>query len=194
MVSTGDRDAVLVVDDEPASVELLRISLSEEFEVYTATAGDAALDVLAAHPEIAVAVIDQRMPGMTGTGADPAHRMSPIPIWCASSSPATATSIRLIDAINAGRVYRYLTKPWDVDELLATVRQGARDAPPRRWRTCVCRRSSSRPTRDFVRRTPTFSREAKGRHRFDEIVGSSAALRELSTSSSASLGQRHARC
>jgi CheY-like chemotaxis protein len=67
MMATAPEQALLVVDDEPASVDLLRITLGMDQRVYTATDGRTALQLLAAHPEIALAIIDQRMPGMTGT-------------------------------------------------------------------------------------------------------------------------------
>jgi DNA-binding NtrC family response regulator len=61
------RAALLVVDDEPASVDLLDVTLGRDYTVHTATDGRSALAILAAHPEIALAVIDQRMPEMSGT-------------------------------------------------------------------------------------------------------------------------------
>jgi len=116
-------EAVLVVDDEPSSVNVLRISLSRQYPVFTAGGGEEALGLLAQHPEIAVAIIDQRMPGMSGTE---------LIRQTASSHPNLIRIIltgytdidSLIEAINAGQVYRYLTKPWNKDELLGVVRQG----------------------------------------------------------------------
>src|SRR4029453_6849834 len=59
--------SILVVDDEPASVNLLRITLGMDYTVHTATDGPSALGLLAAQPDIAVGIIDQRSPGMPGT-------------------------------------------------------------------------------------------------------------------------------
>lgn len=81
---TCDHAAILVVDDDPASTSLLRITLGMDHTVYTANSGEAGLELLAAHPEIALAIIDQRMPGMTGTGS-PGAPSSPIRISYGSS-------------------------------------------------------------------------------------------------------------
>src|SRR5512139_2325681 len=115
--------SILVVDDEPASVNLLRITLGMDFTVHTATDGEAALEVLAAQPDIGVAIIDQRMPGMSGTELIQ-RTVEPYPHLIRIILTGYTDIESLIQAINAGRVYRYLTKPWNRDELLATVRQG----------------------------------------------------------------------
>jgi DNA-binding NtrC family response regulator len=115
--------SILVVDDEPASVNLLRITLGMEHTVYTATDGPGALALLAAQPDIAVAIIDQRMPGMSGTELIQ-QTIDDYPHLVRIILTGYTDIDSLIQAINAGRVYRYLTKPWNRDELLVTVRQG----------------------------------------------------------------------
>ena len=115
--------AVLVLDDEPSSVNLLRITLGMDYTVHTATDGETALALLAQHPEIALAIIDQRMPGMTGTEFIQ-RTMEPYPDLVRIILTGYTDIDSLIQAINAGRVYRYLTKPWAKEELLVTVRQG----------------------------------------------------------------------
>jgi DNA-binding NtrC family response regulator len=115
--------AILVVDDEPSSVNLLRITLGLEFTVYTATDGPSALALLAEHPDIAVAIIDQRMPDMSGTEFI-RQTIEPYPHLVRIILTGYTDIDSLIEAINAGRVYRYLTKPWNKDDLLVAVRQG----------------------------------------------------------------------
>lgn len=116
-------EAVLIVDDEPASVNVLRISLARQGPVFTANSGEEALGVLKQHPEIAVAIIDQRMPGMSGTELIRQTSVShPNLIRIILTGYTDIDS--LIEAINVGQVYRYLTKPWNKDELLGVVRQG----------------------------------------------------------------------
>jgi DNA-binding NtrC family response regulator len=117
------RQAILVVDDEPASVSLLRIALRGEHPVYTATDGERALQALADHPEIALAIIDQRMPGMSGTEFIQ-RTIEPYPHLVRIILTGYTDIESLIEAINAGRVYRYLTKPWKTEELQVTVHQG----------------------------------------------------------------------
>jgi len=114
--------SILVVDDEPASVRAVARVLADEYRVLTATSAAAGLDLLGAEP-VALMVVDQRMPGMPGTELL-AH--------CAARQPDIIrvlltgyTDIEtLLEAINAGHVYYYLTKPWEPHELRLVVRRG----------------------------------------------------------------------
>jgi two-component system response regulator HupR/HoxA len=175
MMATAPEQALLVVDDEPASVDLLRITLGMDQRVYTATDGRTALQLLAAHPEIALAIIDQRMPGMTGTELIQ-RTVEPYPDLVRIILTGYTDVESLIDAINAGRVYRYLTKPWHKDELVATVRQGLeihRLAHENRQLQQDLQTANERLRVENVH----LKREARGRYRFEDITGSSAALR-----------------
>jgi two-component system response regulator HupR/HoxA len=177
MTSVAMPHAVLVVDDEPASVGLIRITLGQEYQVHTATDGEAALGILDAHPEMAVAIIDQRMPGMTGT--ELLRRTSEthphlVRIILTGYSDIEA----LIEAINKGRVYRYLTKPWNRDELLATVRQAAE----LHALTVANLRLQADLTAANERlrfENAGLQREARGKYRFADLVGTSPALRRV---------------
>jgi len=172
---TAPEPAILVVDDELASVDLLRITLGMHHPVLTATDGTAALALLEAHPEIAVAIIDQRMPDMTGTELIQ-RTVEPYPDLVRIILTGYTDVESLIAAINAGRVYRYLTKPWHMDELTATVRQGlevARLARENQRLQADLHAANERLRVENVQ----LRREARGRHRLDEIVGTSAALR-----------------
>src|SRR5262245_59352392 len=110
--------SILVVDDEPASVNLLRITLGMDYTVHTATDGPSALGLLATQPDIAVAIVDQRMPGMSGTELIQ-QTIDAYPHLVRIILTGYTDIDSLIQAINAGSVYRYLTKPWNRDELLA---------------------------------------------------------------------------
>jgi two-component system response regulator HupR/HoxA len=169
--------AILVVDDEPASVELIRITLGLEFPVHTATSGERALQILAEHPEIALAIIDQRMPGMTGTEFIQ-RTVDPYPNLVRVILTGFTDVESLIEAINAGRVYRYLTKPWKKDELTGVVRQGLelhRLAMDNLRLQEELQEANARLTVENAK----LKREAKERHRFDEIVGSSPSLERM---------------
>jgi len=169
--------AILVVDDEPASVNLLRITLGMDYVVHTATDGRAALALLAEHPEIALAIIDQRMPGMSGTELIQ-ETIAPYPNLIRVILTGYTDIESLIQAINAGSVYRYLTKPWNRDELLATVRQGLE---VHRLSTDNLRlQEELRQANARLRvENAQLKREARGRYRFDEIIGTSAALEKM---------------
>lgn len=113
---------ILAVDDEPASVRVVSRALADEHRVLTATSGRDALTLLAAEP-VALVVVDQRMPEMSGTE---------LLARCAAQQPDIIRVLltgytdidTLLEAINAGHVYFYLTKPWEPQELRLVVRRG----------------------------------------------------------------------
>ena len=117
--------SILLVDDEPNILTALRrLLMDEEFELLTAASGSAALEMLRDAPEVGVIVSDQRMPGMTGVEfLEQARVIAPqaLRILLTGYADMEAT----IAAINQGGAYRYLTKPWDDQALLMTVREAA---------------------------------------------------------------------
>lgn len=115
------RHKILVVDDEAPNLRLLQRVLGDEQEVITAANGAQALDILAQH-EVSLIISDQRMPEMTGVELlekSIALRPNAIKILLTGYTDVQA----LIDAINAGKVYKYIPKPWDPDDLRLTVRR-----------------------------------------------------------------------
>lgn len=112
---------ILVVDDEREILFSLRGLLRRDFEVYTAESGAEALKILQQHP-VHVILTDQRMPEMTGVELlSKARGDYPDAVRIVFTGYADIKSV--VDAINKGRIYRYLTKPWDPDELIAVLRQ-----------------------------------------------------------------------
>ncbi len=112
---------ILLVDDEPEILFSLRGLLRRDFEVHTAESGTEAIEVLKQHP-IHVIMTDQRMPDMTGVQL--LHRVAgehPQAIRIVFTGYADIKAV--IDAVNQGHIYRYITKPWDPDELLGVLRQ-----------------------------------------------------------------------
>jgi signal transduction histidine kinase len=117
------RHTILVVDDEPDLVQSLQGLLRLEYHVLGATSGREALELLRKH-EVHVILSDQRMPGMTGVELlQQARAEYPDAVRLLFTGYADIRAV--IDAINQGSVYRYLTKPWDPGELETILRQAA---------------------------------------------------------------------
>jgi signal transduction histidine kinase len=117
----GGRIKVLIVDDEPESLNLLHRTLRGLYETSLARDGRQGLQCLACNPAAAV-ISDQRMPGMTGVEflTEASHRF---PHTQRILLTGYTEVEGLIDAINAGQVFGYLSKPWHPDDLLATLRR-----------------------------------------------------------------------
>jgi response regulator RpfG family c-di-GMP phosphodiesterase len=116
-----ERHKILVVDDESANLRLLKRVLADEYDVIEATSGAEGLERLKDY-DISLIITDQRMPGLTGVqlleqSLD--FRPQAIKILLTGYTDIQA----LIDAINSGKVYKYIPKPWDANELKLTVRR-----------------------------------------------------------------------
>ena len=114
---------VLVVDDEPALARALAINLrARGFEVETAVTGRAALEGVArVHPD--VVILDLGLPDIDGIEVLAGIRgWSPVPVVVLS---ARTTSDEKVEALDAG-ADDYVTKPFEMNELLARVRAAAR--------------------------------------------------------------------
>jgi DNA-binding NtrC family response regulator len=110
---------ILIVDDEPANLRALERLFREDYEVLTAGSGADALELLRQH-DVALLITDQRMPGMTGiellkNTASLRPRMVRIILTGYTDVEA------LVEAINCGQVYKYVTKPWNNGEVRLTV-------------------------------------------------------------------------
>jgi diguanylate cyclase (GGDEF)-like protein/PAS domain S-box-containing protein len=107
---------LLLVDDEPNIVAALkRLFRRDGHVILTANSGAEGLDVLAKH-KVDVIISDQRMPGMTGVEFLRAAKVNhPDTIRIVLSGFTELKSVT--DAINEGAVYRFLTKPWEDEQL-----------------------------------------------------------------------------
>jgi DNA-binding NtrC family response regulator len=120
-MATASKHSILLVDDEPEILFSLRGLLRREFDLHTANSGAEALEVLHRHA-VQVIMTDQRMPEMSGVEfLRRARGECPEAIRIVFTGYADIKAV--IEAINQGHIYRYLTKPWDPDELVAVLRQ-----------------------------------------------------------------------
>jgi signal transduction histidine kinase len=115
------RHTLLVVDDEPDVVKSVRDLLRLEYKVLTATSAAEGLKLME-QEEVHIVMTDQRMPGTSGVEFLRNIRGDyPEAVRLLFTGYADIRAV--IDAINAGNVYRYITKPWDPDELQTIIRE-----------------------------------------------------------------------
>jgi two-component system response regulator HupR/HoxA len=164
---------VLFVDDEREILRAVEYAYGEDFIVLTADSGPQALELLGQH-DAAVIVADQRMAPMTGTEfleRSIGIRPDAIRIVLTGYADMDAT----VRAINASRIYQYVSKPWHTQELRLTLRRAVE--------AFHLHRTNARLMDDLRRANERLGTEnAYLRETFvgnTEIVGSSAAMRQV---------------
>ena len=117
------RHTLLVVDDEPDIVRSVQDLLRRDWHVVGTTRAAEALELMQ-REEVHVIMSDQRMPEMTGVQfLSQVRGDHPDALRLLFTGYADIHAV--IDAINQGNVYRYITKPWDPDELRTVLAQAA---------------------------------------------------------------------
>lgn len=106
---------VLYIDDEGNNLTSFRASLRKFFEITTAIDATTGLE-LVQNNDFHVVLADQRMPGMTGVEFfEQLTKINPDPIRILLTGYSDISSV--IDAINKGEVYRFIDKPWNLDQI-----------------------------------------------------------------------------
>ena len=117
-----DLYSILIVDDEIGNLNALERTFRREYNVYAATNGEDALATMGEN-DIALIIADHRMPGMTGVEFLE-RTLEKYPDTIRIILTAYTDEKLLMDAINMGHVYSYITKPWEPEELRNIVREG----------------------------------------------------------------------
>lgn len=113
------RYKIMVVDDEPANLRVLERLFRNDYEIVTAGSGAEALRLLQQH-DVALIITDQRMPDITGI--ELLKRTASLRPHMVRIILTGYTDVEtLVEAINSGHVYQYVTKPWNNEELRLTV-------------------------------------------------------------------------
>ena len=116
------KSKILVVDDEPDNLDLLYRTFHRQYKVLRAESGPVALEILERERGIAAIVSDQRMPVMSGTELlriTAAQYPDIIRIILTGYTDVED----LVEAINSGKVFKYVTKPWEAEHLKDIVSQ-----------------------------------------------------------------------
>ncbi len=131
---------LLVVDDEPDNLDLLYRTFRREFRVFKAKSGAEALDVLTEQGEMAIIISDQRMPQMNGTEFL-SYTVDRFPDTIRMVLTGYTDVEDLVSAINSGKVFKYITKPWNPAKLKEVVVQAAETYQVIKQRTRVLSRA-----------------------------------------------------
>ena len=141
-LSTEDDDdpcRVLVIDDEPALRDSMRIFLRTAYEVSTAASVDEAMAVLREQPAPKVIILDMNMPEKDGLQGlreiKPAFPGIPVLILSGYVDDETLKNAQELGA--AG----FMRKPFDLAELLNTIKDFASRSQPQQSQTTTARQA-----------------------------------------------------
>lgn len=110
---------LLFVDDEPDIVASLNRLFRRKYSVLTATSGKEAIELLKKY-RVDLIISDQRMPDMTGDQMlVQARQLQPDAVRILLTGYSDIES--LVNCVNEASIYKYLTKPWEPEELKLTV-------------------------------------------------------------------------
>jgi len=144
-MSQADRSKLklMVVDDEPDNLDLLYRTFRREFRVFKADGALKGLELLDKEGEMAVIISDQRMPVMNGTEFL-SKTVERFPETIRILLTGYTDVEDLVEAINSGKVFKYITKPWNPENLKAVVQQAAETYRLLTKRTAELRRALRR--------------------------------------------------
>ncbi|MBS1985006.1 MAG: response regulator [Bdellovibrionales bacterium] len=115
---------ILMVDDERDNIDALKRLLRKDFEMHAATSGAEALDIMHRVHDFDVILSDQRMPGMNGSEfLEKAQQLDSLATRVLLTGFADLEAV--IEAVNRGHIWRYLSKPWEPEELKQALKQAA---------------------------------------------------------------------
>ena len=165
--------AVLIVDDEEAILESLEMTLSEDYRVFTATGGHEGLEILE-REDIALVIVDQVMPEMSGVDfLERVIERKPQTVRMMLTGYADIHSI--VRAINDGRIYRYIQKPWEPDELRLDVKRALENFHLTSENTQLA--AALRVANEkLLAENLYLRREVERQYAFDQIIGGSPAM------------------
>ena len=163
------RYPILVVDDEQDNLDAFRFNFKKTFDILTATSGPEALGILA-DKDVAVVVTDQRMPKMTGVELlreIRAQRPETVGIILTAFTDVDV----LIEAINLGQVYRYITKPWDAKDVRGVLQYAIE-----RFHLL---RENKKLAAQLQEYTGYLNQQLHGQFDYGNIIGESTALKDV---------------
>jgi len=120
-MTNNKKHTILFVDDEPDIVATLYRYFRRDYRCLKATSGEEAIEILN-NESIDLLLCDQRMPEVTGDQVlAHAYQVQPDNIRMLLTGYADFES--LVKSVNSGHMYRYIAKPWDIEDLKITLKQ-----------------------------------------------------------------------
>jgi len=167
---------VLVVDDEDAILESIELTLGTQYRVFTANNGRDGLEIFD-REQIALVIADQNMPGMSGVEfLEKVIDCDPRAIRMMLTGYADISS--LARAINSGRIYRYITKPWESDELRINIKRALESYALSSENSALA--GALAQANERLRAENRYLRqEVQRRYSFDGMIGDSPAMQRV---------------
>src|SRR5215470_10690751 len=157
LVPEMEHPRVLIVDDEASVRESLRLILKDRAQVVLAASGEEALEAVAARP-FDVMLLDILMPGVDGLEVlERVRARAQVPqVIMLTATKTVKTAVR---AMKLG-AFDYVTKPFDVDELIVLVERAAQSAA-------------------LLQEVTALRQEVGQRYSFDHIIGRSPPMQAV---------------
>lgn len=112
---------ILYVDDEENNLISFKATFRIKYNIYTAISATEAMKILETKP-VEIIITDQRMPNMTGVEfLEKVLEKYPDPMRILLTGYADMTAV--VDAVNKGKIFHYLSKPWNEEELDMTIQR-----------------------------------------------------------------------
>jgi response regulator RpfG family c-di-GMP phosphodiesterase len=110
---------ILYVDDEENNLFSFKAAFRLKYNIYTAISGNEAFKILNEQP-VHIIITDQRMPGMTGVEfLEKVIPLFPDPMRILLTGYTDMSAV--VDAVNKGKIFHYLSKPWNEEEVDMTI-------------------------------------------------------------------------
>lgn len=118
---TNKKINILYVDDEMNNLVSFKATFRMKYNVFTAISGEEAIKLMDENI-IHIIITDQRMPSMTGVEfLERILEKHPDPMRILLTGYADLNAV--IDAVNKGKIFHYLSKPWNEEELDMTIQR-----------------------------------------------------------------------
>ena len=162
-MTSDDRPTLLLVDDEPDLLLSLQGLLRRRFQLHVADGAAAALEIIRSQP-VQIVMSDQRMPRMSGDELlAKVAEIAPDTVRILLTGYADIHDV--IRALNTGGLFRYLTKPWDLDELMEVLEDAAAQ-----YQRTIRQRERHEQSREFTQDVVAFLKTLPESENVNELV------------------------